>query len=95
MGSQWKILFNLDPWKQSTEVYLKKKKLNQDSPLPLDFNDGTFQTVKVYKHFDHSLNNIRDFNIHIDSKTNKCNKIINICSSEIITTIIICENGKF
>ena len=37
---QWKMLFN-----QATEVYFSRR-VNQDSPLPLDFNNNTVQTVK-------------------------------------------------
>ena len=74
---QWKMLFNPDPRKQATEVYFSRK-LNQDSPLPLDFNDNTVQTVEVHRHLGLSLDKKLDFNIHIDTKINKCNKIISI-----------------
>ena len=46
---QWKMLFNPDPRKQATEVYYSRK-LNQDSPLPFDFNDNAVQTVEVHNH---------------------------------------------
>ena len=70
---QWKMLFNLDLKKQATEVYFSRK-LNQDSPLPLDINDNTVQTVEVHKHLGLSLDKKLDFNIHIDNEINKCNK---------------------
>ena len=68
------MLFNPDPSKEATEVYFSRK-LNQDSPLPLDFNDNTVQTVEVHKHLGLLLDKKLDFNIHIDNKINKCNKI--------------------
>ena len=74
---QWKMIFNLDLIKQATEVYFPRK-LNQDSPLQPHFNDNTVVTVEVHKHFGVSLDKKLDFNIHIDSKKNKCNKIIDV-----------------
>ena len=71
------MLFNSDPRKQATEVYFSRK-LNQESPLPLDFNDNTAQTVEVHKHLGLSLDKKHYFNIYIDNKINKCNKIIGI-----------------
>ena len=71
------MLFNPDLRKQATEVYLSRK-LNQDSPLPLDFNDNTVQTVEVHNHLGLSLDKKLDFNIHIENKINKCNKMIGI-----------------
>ena len=76
-GHQWKVIFNYDPRKQRTEVHFSRR-LNQDSPLPLDFNDNTVQTIEVHEHVGLSLDKKLDFNIHIDNKINKCNKIIGI-----------------
>ena len=59
---------------QATKVYFLRK-LNQESPLPFDFNDNSVQTVEVHKHLSVSVGKKLDFNIHIDSKINKCNKI--------------------
>ena len=73
----WKMIFNSDPRKQAMEVYFSRK-LNQGSPLPLDFNDNTVQTVDVHNHLGLSLDKKLDFNIHIKNKINKCNKIIGI-----------------
>ena len=72
---QWKMLFNPDPRKQASEFYFSRK-LNQDSRLPLEFNDNTVQTVKVYNGL--SLAKKRNSNIHIDNKINKCNKMIDM-----------------
>ena len=74
---QLKILFDPDPRKQATEVYFSRR-LNRDSPLPLDFNDNTVQTVEIYERLGFSLDKKLDFNIHIDNKTNQCNKILGI-----------------
>ena len=74
---QWKMLFNPDPRKQATEVYFSRK-LNQDSPLPLDFNNNAVQTVEVHNHLGLSLDKKLDFNIHIENKINKCSKIIGV-----------------
>ena len=73
----WKMIFNSDPRKQAMEVYFSRK-LNQGSPLPLDFNDNTVQTVDMHNHLGLSLDKKLDFNIHIKNKINKCNKIIGI-----------------
>ena len=51
---QWKILFNPDPCKQGTEFYFPRKQ-NQNSHLPIEFNDNTVQTVEAHKHLDLSL----------------------------------------
>ena len=59
---------------QATKAYFLPK-LNQESPLPFDFNDNSVQTVEVHKHLSVSVGKKLDFNIHIDSKINKCNKI--------------------
>ena len=67
---QWKKFFNPD-----SEFYFSRK-LNQDSRLPLEFNDNTVQTVKVYNGL--SLAKKRNSNTHIDNKINKCNKMIDM-----------------
>ena len=73
------MLFNTDPRKQEmfarlvSKVYLSRK-LNQASPLPLDFNYNTVQTVEVLKGIDLSLDKKLDFNILVDNKINQWNK---------------------
>ena len=71
------MLLILIPRKQATVVYFSKK-LKQDSTLPLDFNDNTVQTVEIHNHFGLSLDKKLDFDIHIENKTNICNKMIGI-----------------
>ena len=71
------MLFNPDPIKQATGVYFSRK-LNQGSPLLLDFNDNTVQTLELHNHLGLSLDKKLDFNIQIENKINKCNKMIAI-----------------
>ena len=71
------MVFNPDPRKQATEVYFSRKQ-NQDTSLPLEFNDNTVQVVEVLKHLGLSLDKKLDFNIRVDNKINKCNKLIGI-----------------
>ena len=71
------MLFNPDPRNQATEVYFSRK-LNQDNPLPPEFSGNTVQTVEVHNHLGLWLDKKVDFNIYIDSKINKCNKMIGI-----------------
>ena len=79
---QWKMLFNPDPRKQATEVYFSKTQ-NQDNPLMREFNDNTNQIVEVNKHLGLSLDEKCDFNVQIDNKINKRNKIIDINFSRV------------
>ena len=74
---QWKMLFNPDPRKEATEVYFSRR-LNQGSPFSLDFNDNAVETLEVHEHLGLSLDKEPDFNIHINNKINKCNKIMGI-----------------
>ena len=71
------MVFNPDPRKQATGVYFSRKQ-NQDTSLPLEFNDNTVQVVEVLKHLGLSLDKKLDFNIRVDNKINKCNKLIGI-----------------
>lgn len=69
------MIFNPDPRKQATKVYFPWKQ-NQDSPLPLEFNDNVVQTVAVHKYLGHSSDKKLDFNIYIDNKIYDYKKII-------------------
>ena len=80
------MLFNPDPRKQETQVYFSRKQ-KQDSPLPLEFNDNTLplefndntvQSIELRKHLGLSFDKKLDFDIPIDDKINKCNKITGI-----------------
>ena len=71
---EWKMLFNLDPTKQATEVCFSHKRDNV--PLePLTFNNNKIQSAPAQKHQGLILDSKLDFNQHIDDKINKCNKI--------------------
>ena len=63
---------------ESKQQKFFSRKLNQDSPLRLDFNDNVVQTVEVHNHLGLSLDKKLDFNVHIENKINKCNKMIGI-----------------
>ena len=49
---------NIDPRNEPMEVYFSRR-LNHNSPLPLDFKDNTVQTVEVDEHLGISLNKKR------------------------------------
>ena len=51
---------NLDSRKEPMEVYFSRR-LNHNSPLPLDFKDNTVQTVEIDEHLGISL--VKIFNI--------------------------------
>lgn len=46
--------FNPVPKRQAREAYFSRR-LNQDSPLPLDFNNNIVQTAELHEHLDLSL----------------------------------------
>ena len=71
------MLFNPDPSKQATGIYFSRK-LNQNNPLPLKFDDNRVQTIEKHKNLGLLLDEKIDFNIHIDNKTKKGGKIIGI-----------------
>ena len=71
------MFFDPDSRKEAKQVCFSRR-INQDSPLPLDFNDNTVHTVEPHEHFGLSLDKKLDFNIHIDNKINTCNKITSI-----------------
>ena len=78
MSSSMENAFNPDPKKASNGgLFFKETKPGQ-STLPLDFNDNTVQTVEIHNHFGLSLDKKLDFDIHIENKTNICNKMIGI-----------------
>ena len=51
-GHQWKMLFDSDRRKQSSEVYFSRN-LNQDSSLLFEFNDNTVQKYIITLTFHH------------------------------------------
>ena len=78
--SQWayqrKMLFNLDPTKQATEVWCFSHKRDNVPHEPLTFNNNKMQSARAQKHLGLILDSKLDINQHIDDKINKWNKII-------------------
>ena len=77
---QWKMQFNPDPKKQAQEVYFSKKSNNKSS-LPVTFNNAKVVTYCTHKHLGLLLDKRLSFNDHIQSKMNKCYKMIGVIKS--------------
>ena len=71
---RWKMQFNPDPNKQAQEVYFSKK--NKNNSLPLTFNNAKVATCYTHEHLGLLLDKRLSFNEHIQSKINKCYKMI-------------------
>ena len=69
--------FNSDRNKQARELYFSKKAGNQKS-LDLTFNKGNVASSPSVKHLGMLLDSRLNFNEHVQSKTNKCYKIIGL-----------------
>ena len=69
--------FNLDPNKQVQEVYFLKK-LNIENSFPVTFNNAKVVTWSTHKHLGLLLDKQLSFNEHIQSKMNKCYKMIGV-----------------
>ena len=67
--------FNPDPNKQAQEIYFSKKSNNENS-LPVTFNNAKAVTCSNHKHLGLLLDRWLSFNEHIQSKINKCYKLI-------------------
>ena len=67
--------FNADPMKQANEVIFSWKS-NKTTYPPVTFNNNTIATCPHHKHLGVVLDSKLDFNIHIEQKLRKCNKII-------------------
>ena len=74
---QWKMQFNPDRNKQAQELYFSKKAGNQKS-LDLTFNKSNVASSPSVKHLGMLLDSRLNFNEHVQSKTNKCYKIIGL-----------------
>ena len=74
---QWKIFLNPDPSKQAIGICFSRKRDNENYP-PLVFNDTKVQIANRQKHLGLILDSKLDFSEQIDSKINKCSKIIGI-----------------
>ena len=69
--------FNPDPNKREIKVSFSRKGNSNDHPK-LTFNGNQVQQCSSQKYVGLFLHNKLDFNIHLDEKVNKCNKIIGI-----------------
>ena len=69
--------FNPDPNKQAQEVYFSKKSNNENS-LSVTFNSAKVATCSTDKHLGLLLDKRLRFNEHIQSKMNKCCKMIGV-----------------
>ena len=74
---QWKIQMHPDPNKQAQEVYFSKKSNNENS-LPVTFNNAKVVTCSTHKHLGLLLDKRLSFNEHIQSRMNKCYKMIGV-----------------
>ena len=74
---QWKMEFNPDPNKQAQEVYFSKNSNNQNL-LPLTFNNTKVATCATHEQLGLLLDKRLSFNENIQSKMNKCYKMIDI-----------------
>ena len=74
---QWTMQFNLDHKKQAQEVYFSKKS-NDGNSLPVTFNNRKVVTCSNQKHLVLLLEQGLNFSEHIQSKMNKCFKMIGV-----------------
>ena len=74
---QWKMQFNPDRNKQVQELYFSKKAGNQKS-LDVTFNKSNVASSPSVKHLGMLLDSRLNFNEHVQSKMNKCYKIIGL-----------------
>ena len=76
---QWKMQFNPDPNKQTNEViFSRKSSSNSFSYPPVKFNKNNITKCSHQKHLGIVLDLKLMFNIHIDQKIKKCNKLIGL-----------------
>ena len=71
------VQFNPDRNRQAQELYFSKKAGNQKS-LDLTFNKSNVASSPSVKHLGMLLDSRLNFNKHVQSKTNKCHKIIGL-----------------
>ena len=74
---QWKMQFNPYPSKQAQEAYFLNKSNNENS-LPVTFNNAKVVTCSTHRHLGLLLDKRLSFNEHIQSKMNKCYKMIGV-----------------
>ena len=69
--------FNSDPNKQAEEEYFSKNSNNENS-LPVTFNNTTVVTCSTQKSLGLLMDQQLNFSEHIQSKMNKCYKMIGV-----------------
>ena len=67
--------FNPDPNKQAQEVHFSNR-INKDSSLSITFNNSKVETISSQKHLGLILDERLNLNKHLESKINKCYRII-------------------
>ena len=66
---------NPDPTKQDQEVHFSNR-TNEVSSLSITFNNSKVETISSQKHLGLILDERLNFNEHLESKINKCYKMI-------------------
>ena len=74
---QWKMFFNPDPNKQAIEVCFSNK-CNKENYQPLQFNSSDVQIADSHKHLGLIIDSKLNFNVHIESKITKSNKMMGL-----------------
>ena len=72
---QWKTKFNPNPNKQAQEIHFSNR-TNKDSSLSITFNNSKIETISSQKHLRLILDERLNCSEHLESKINKCYKII-------------------
>ena len=76
---QWKMQFNPDPNKQANEViFSRKTSSNNLSHPPIKFNNNNISKCPPQKHLGIVLDSKLNFNVQVDQKIKKCNRIIGL-----------------
>ena len=74
---QWKMLFNPDINRQTTEVYLFQRHA-KSLPPPIIFNNSNVLTSPHQKHLGLVLDSKLGFSEYVNQKINKCNRILGL-----------------
>ena len=74
---QWKMSFNPGPNKQAIEVDFSIKRDKENYQL-LQFNSSDIQIADSHKHLGLIIDSKLNFNVHIESKITKSNKMMGL-----------------
>ena len=76
---QWQVQFNPDPNKPANEViFSRKTNSNNLSHPPIKLNNNVISKCPHQKHLGIVLDSKLNFNAHVDKKTKKCNRMIDL-----------------